>query len=104
MDRSNYQKQGLDDGNTTLNKIGKYTLPSHVFAIGLLSTKGKSFWSVSFLVSFCYDNSKNELTYPLDPNCQNNDNRLQWPFYNGELWYVLLDLFLYVCTYQHHWK
>lgn len=111
--------KGLDDGNTTLNKIGtnygKYTLPSHVFAIGLgilLATKGKSFiplvigiFSYITVVSFCYDNSKNELTYPLDPNCkkecQNNDNRLQWPFYNGELWYGCLCIigFIFVCMY-----
>lgn len=111
--------KGLDDGNTTLNKIGtnygKYTLPSHVFAIGLgilLATKGKSFipivigiFSYITVVSFCYDNSKNKLTYPLDPNCkkecQNNDNRLQWPFYNGELWYGCLCIigFIFVCMY-----
>lgn len=111
--------KGLDDGNTTLNKIGtnygKYTLPSHVFAIGLgilLTTKGKSviplvigIFSYIVVISFCYNNSKNNLTYPLDPNCnkecQNNNNRLQWPFYNGELWYGCLCIigFIFICMY-----
>ena len=111
--------KGLDDGNTTLNKIatnyGKYTLPTHLFAIGLgilLTTKGKSYiplvigiFFYVFVVSFYYDNSKNELTYPLDRNCrkecQNNDNRLQWPFYDGELWYGYSCIigFIFICMY-----
>ena len=110
--------KGIDDGNMTLNKFGtaygKYTIPSHVFAVGLgiwILTQHKIPMVIGilfylFILFYFYREDMPDHTYPLDKNCvirecQNNNNRLQWP-YHPEKWYkyacILIFLFIYLYT------
>ena len=108
--------KGIDDNNLSLNKFGtaygKYTIPSHVFAVGLgiwLLTGRTVPLLIGLLFYLCvvlyfYREDMPDHTYPLDKNCvvrecQNNNNRLQWP-YRPEKWYMygtfLIFLFIYL--------
>lgn len=103
--------RGIDTNDTNLNRIGtlygKYTLPTHVFAVGLgivmsyyYIHKQKSLsldvymplivgiLFYLFIIVIVYPNhpDSSNLTYPADrsctdKSCQNNNNRLQWVFY-----------------------
>jgi hypothetical protein len=105
--------KGIDDNNVSLNKIGtsygKYSLPTHNIAIGLgiliyiffyqkrkLNYKdfipliiGVVFYM--YVLFFWYDKDSPDTTYPRDRNCkkdcQNNNNRLVWPY--PQQWYTL---------------
>ena len=104
---------GIDTGSELYNRmgtfLGKYSLPTHTIAIGLGILIGLHFhghtlkWTnyvplisgiVLFIVvvSCVYKKTDNALTYPSDPSCkdrscQNNNNRLQWPYQTS--WYAI---------------
>lgn len=106
--------KGIDDNNISLNKFGtkygKYLLPSHLFAIGLgylLSLKLvekqviKPIHFIPLLIGFIFylaivlgpyrSEKYSDITQPTDPSCmdkscQNNGNRLKWPFPHS--WYL----------------
>jgi hypothetical protein len=120
--------KGIDDNNVPLNKggtkYGQYLLPSHLFAVGLgyllaeyfvqkKAIKPHHFVPVLvglifyFVIIFGpYRTEKYEdVTYPADKNCkdkscQNNGNRLQWPYPHS--WYVygyiLCIIFTIICV------
>ena len=98
---------GLDNNDTSTNKLGtsygKYLLAMHNMAIGLgiilsiLFVVRRNLKFTDFIplilgivfficiVAYYYTSPKYpEITYPLngcsDKNCQNNDNRLRWPY------------------------
>lgn len=108
--------KGIDDNNISLNKTGtkygQYLLPTHLFAVGLgfllsiyilqkQKLKPKHFIPILvgllfyFVIVFGpYRTEKyTDVTYPankscLDKSCQNNENRLQWPY--PHKWYIYL--------------
>lgn len=117
--------KGIDDDNTSLNEkgtsYGKYLLATHNIAIGigillvvvflnkrklkLLDFTPLAIGIIFFLVIFSFVYSKKSYentTYPLDrtcktKSCQNNGNRLLWPYPHD--WYVysfLISLILLV--------
>ena len=120
--------KGIDTNNKKLNQIGtiygKYTLPTHNIAIGIgillsifILRKRKLFikdiiplimgiiFFISIIYFYYYKKSYLNETYPLDKTCQtktcqNNGNRLQWPYPHG--WYMwsygisLILLFIYI--------
>lgn len=106
--------KGIDDNDISLNKTGtsygQYLLPSHLFAVGLgylivvvklHNEKLKPKYFIPVLIGLLFyfaiifgpyrtENYPN-VTYPankscLDKSCQNNENRLQWPY--PLTWYV----------------
>ena len=106
--------KGIDDNNIGLNKFGtafgKYSLPTHNIAIGLgiliyiiFYKKGKitikdcipllvGFLFYLYIVLFWYNIQNNPITEPAnssckDRSCQNNDNRLVWPY--RQEWYII---------------
>lgn len=106
--------KGIDERNISLNKTGtkygRYLLPSHIFAVGLgylIAMKlvqkqvikpvhflpmliGVIFYLV--IIFGPYQSEKySSLTYPadqscMDRSCQNNGNRLRWPYPHS--WYL----------------
>lgn len=116
--------KGIDDDNISLNKkgtlYGQYLLPTHVFAVGLgylivnrKNLKLKHFIPIGIGLIFYLaiilgpyrTESYEKITYPTDRSCserkcQNNNNRLVWPF--PQDWYIigfvlcLLFLFIYI--------
>ena len=113
--------KGIDDNNLSLNKfgtdLGKYTIPSHVFAVGLgilvyaISKNNVHFhdWIpliIGILFYICivaYYPNMSEYTFPLNQNrsCQNNSNRLQWP-YKPEKWYPYASILICIFLYMYH--
>jgi len=94
--------KGIDENNIKLNEIGtsfgKYLLATHNIAIGLgilIVSKKYSLYSILplligiifflFVILYYYQNNI-KVTYPYDKNCQNNNNRLEWPYPHE--WYV----------------
>ena len=117
--------KGIDDNNTKLNEtgtsFGKYLLATHNIAIGLgilIISKNKqytlkdilplliSLFFFLFIIFYYYQkNNYSNITYPADKscndkNCQNNSNRLLWPYPHH--WYTysyiisLVLLILYI--------
>jgi hypothetical protein len=107
--------RGIDSNDTKLNKIGtmygKHLLPTHLFAIGagyllaifLLEERSiEAYDFIPLLIGIIflliiefgpYSTKYPDETYPKDKehmsqSCQNNDNRLIWPF--PHTWYILL--------------
>jgi hypothetical protein len=107
--------KGIDSNDRNLNKIGtmygKHLLPTHLFAIGagyllaIFLLKKRSIKASDFIpliigiiflviVEFGpYSTNYPDETYPKDKkrmsqSCQNNNNRLRWPF--PHTWYLLL--------------
>jgi hypothetical protein len=104
--------RGIDNGDTSLNKngtaYGKYLLPTHNIAIGLgiilaVYMSGNKFKFKDFvplvigvvfyayIILFVYSPQDPDTTYPankscMDKSCQNNENRLKWPYPIG--WYA----------------
>jgi hypothetical protein len=103
--------KGIDDNSSHLNKIGtaygKYTLPMHPMAIGLgiLITIYIAKQTIRFcdtipfilgllfylyVIYFIYKNQEPKETFPFDNckkrECQNNANRLIWPYETS--WYL----------------
>jgi hypothetical protein len=98
--------RGIDTDNLFLNRIGtmliKYTLPAHLFFLGLgvfMTTKNTVplLAGIVFFVAVCVyytfpssiksgvDENEQDVSFPaqrgcMKRECQNNDNRLQWPF------------------------
>lgn len=104
--------KGIDTKNKSLNEMGtmygKYLLPTHNIAIamGILIVVGHStFWDyLPFLLSllfygiilYIYHIKKYpNVTYPIQKckvrKCQNDKNRLQWPF--PIRWYIVSFIF-----------
>lgn len=106
--------KGIDDNNIGLNKfgtsLGKYSLPTHNIAIGIgiiiyivLYKKEKlnikdciplltGILFYLYVVLFWYNIQNNPITKPSNPfckdkSCQNNDNRLVWPY--RQEWYII---------------
>jgi len=96
--------KGIDENNIKLNEIGtsfgKYLLATHNIAIGLgilIVSKKYSILPLLigiifflFVILYYYQNNI-KVTYPYDrscndKNCQNNNNRLEWPYPHE--WYV----------------
>lgn len=99
--------KGIDENNIKLNEIGtsfgKYLLATHNIAIGLgilIVSKKYSLSSILplligiifflFVILYYYQNNI-KVTYPYDrscndKNCQNNNNRLEWPYPHE--WYL----------------
>ena len=106
--------KGIDDDDISLNiagtKYGRYLLPSHLFAIGLgylvavklLEKKslkpshfipvivGIIFYVTIFLIPY-RTGKYDSVTFPvdkscIDKSCQNNANRLKWPYPHS--WYI----------------
>lgn len=111
--------KGIDTNNIELNKKGtlflKYSLPTHLFAIGLgyliinkSNLQPKHFTMITigilfyFYVLFLYSMNKSEqITYTKDAtckdrSCQNNNNRLLWPFPNT--WYFISFIIILIFT------
>jgi len=114
--------KGIDDNNIELNKkgtiFGKYLLSTHNIAIGLgilLVSKKFSLKTILplligvifflFIVIYYYQKDNINITYQadkscVDKSCQNNGNRLQWPYPHD--WYIysfiisLVLCFLYI--------
>jgi hypothetical protein len=116
--------RGIDTNNTELNKLGtkygKYLLPTHNIAIGLgviltifvsqRSLELKDFLPLvigimfyMYVIFFKYSSKDAEATYPIkscvDKSCQNDANRLQWPY--PYMWYgsgFIISL-VFLCVY-----
>lgn len=104
--------KGIDTDNVRLNKIGtaiaKYSLPSHVFAVGigyllalriqkkkirLLDAIPLCFGIFYYIVvlNTVYQEQMESTTYPkenIPTSCQNPNNRLLWPFPHQK-WYLI---------------
>ena len=104
--------RGIDTDNVKLNKIGtaiaKYSLPSHVFAVGVgyllairiqkkkctvLDTIPLCFGILYYIVIYntVYQETMETTTYPkeiIPTSCQNPNNRLLWPFPHQK-WYLI---------------
>jgi hypothetical protein len=115
--------RGIDTSNPDLNRTGtsyaKYTLPSHLLFVGLgiaISTylSGKVDL-VPFLVGIIFyfgvvgfyrlkrsikkGTKEPDMSFPSDQSCikrecQNNENRLQWPFVDD--WYLIQTILLFI--------
>ncbi len=104
--------KGIDTDNVELNKIGtavaKYSLPSHVFAVGLgyliaIRLQKKSY-TIYDTIPLClgilfyiivlftvYQQKMETTTFPKEvvpTSCQNPNNRLLWPFPHQK-WYLV---------------
>lgn len=111
--------KGIDSNDIELNKKGtlllQYMLPTHIFAIGLgylIANKNnlqpKHFIMITigilfyFYVLFLYSiNKSDQITYPKDTtckdkSCQNNNNRLKWPFTHE--WYFFSFIIIVIFT------
>lgn len=113
--------KGIDNNDIELNKrgtlFGKYALPSHNIGIGigiLLSVilvsksipKFKDYIPLIlgimfyiFVIIVKYKGKYRDTTFPRemcpDKSCQNNNNRLRWPFpYSWYIWSFILSLIL----------
>lgn len=112
--------RGIDTSQPSLNRLGtlyaKYTLPLHLLFVGLGVVMSYNKYiplliGILFyvgVVCFYYDESsikdwvkpdESDVSFPADRacmkrECQNNENRLQWPF-NDE-WYVLQTFLMYL--------
>ena len=104
--------KGIDTDNVQLNKIGtmiaKYSLPSHVFAVGVgyllaLRIQKKKIRSLDaiplcfgilyyiVILGTVYQEETATTTYPKEngpTSCQNPNNRLLWPFPHQK-WYLV---------------
>ena len=82
--------KGIDENNIKLNEIGtsfgKYLLATHNIAIGLgilIVSKKYSILPllIGIIVILYYYQNNIKVNYPCnDKNCQNNNNRLEWPY------------------------
>jgi len=105
--------RGIDTNNLSLNRAGtniaKYTLPLHLFAVGLgiylvYKKNIPLILGVLFFVYVCiiyvYEDSST-YTFPYDSchkrECQNSKNRLVWSFSTD--WYAIMTLILFSCYY-----
>jgi hypothetical protein len=115
--------RGIDTSQPSLNRLGtlyaKYTLPLHLLFVGLgvvMSTDTKYKYIPLLLgilfyagvVWFYYDDSsikdwvkpsERDVSFPanracMKRECQNNENRLQWPF--DDQWYILQTFLMYL--------
>lgn len=111
--------RGIDTDNKELNKAGtiyaKYTLPAHLLAVGLgflISYKKNTIiplligllFYIGIIIFYTYptsikENMKDNLSYPynracISRQCQNYDNRLEWPFKDN--WYILQIIILFL--------
>jgi hypothetical protein len=115
--------KGIDEKKTELNKkgtiYGKYLLATHNIAIGLgilIVSKKYSLSSILpllisilfflFITLYYYQNNQNyqNLTYPHDlscndKNCQNNNNRLQWPYPHEWYFYSFIISLIFCMIY-----
>jgi len=116
--------RGIDTSQPSLNRLGtlyaKYTLPIHLLFVGLgvmMTDNNNNIKYIPLLIGilfyagvvwFYYDESsikdwvkpdERDVSFPanracMKRECQNNENRLQWPF-NDE-WYVLQTFLMYL--------
>jgi len=114
--------RGIDTSNSTLNKYGtayaKYTLPSHLFFVGIgvaIMTAKKDFiplfvgilfyiyvmrfYSTKSSIKTYIKSGEENLSFPANKSCmtrecQNNENRLQWPFHDE--WYILQMILIFI--------
>ena len=115
--------RGIDTDNIELNRKGtlyaKYTLPAHLLVAGIgfmmipktsnISNISKNMpfyvgllFYIGVILYYTYPSSikdgKNDLSYPpnlscIKRECQNNENRLIWPF--KDKWYLLQTFLLF---------
>jgi len=101
--------RGIDTSSISLNRIGtlflKYTLPSHLLFVGIgILFVSKNYiplllgilFYVSVLLYYSTDHSiinkeEPDTSYPrnrgcMERDCQNNENRLMWPFKDNWYW------------------
>jgi len=102
---------GLENNNTTLNKIGtnigKYTLPAHVLAVGLgfyiatgkniILIVGLLFYIGVLLFSYLPNKSSNITKPDCGSNCNKYSGKLNWPWpHNWYMFGIIIILVLLV--------
>jgi hypothetical protein len=111
--------RGIDTDNEQLNRLGtlyiKYTLPAHLLAVGMgvWLTNGDYKTMIAGLIFYLgvvgyykYSESENSKNTSFPDNrecmkreCQNNDNRLKWPF--PDAWYMIQTAILFIVLFLY---
>ena len=116
--------QGIDTDDLELNRKGtvfiKYMLPAHLLFLGIgiaIFTKSSIFSFIPLLVGMVFflsicvyytlpssikDPNEPDVSFPaqrgcMKRECQNNDNRLQWPFHDK--YYLVEAILIFVILY-----